>query len=463
MNKYFNKSMYLEAFRQLKAIGILSLLIYVIEAVFSAYNKHTYGYPSYYDNYKNLTKTYYLFEMHGILFATIYIVTPVLFLVLFGFLNKRNSSDFYHAIPVKRTALALSMIAAIMSWIVIIVVGSTLVSALGASMSPYFMLDTASAIISPLYIIIGCFAVCCGMLIAVSISGNYFSNIMISAIIFFFPRIIYLYYLSMAYELTNIVPSIDDTIWTNASYNIVFGSFISLINIYDFDFSKHLISIVYTLVLAIIYLLIGLIVFKKRNSETATKAASNVFLQAIIRIVPAFLITLFPIAIICDTIVNQNSLDIFSVLLCYSIAIFAYFLYELISTKHLSNVLKSIKGLWVLVIANIILIIAISCGATSIYSYIPQKENIEYVEFQSMYDKKNIIQCDNDAFIDTSIEHLKSTISNYRLRHVNQKFVYIQFHEKNKIINRKLYLSSAEYDYYISWLEQLTGKTYKKY
>ena len=119
MKNIFNKKLFSDGMRQLRTIGIMGLIIFCLETVFVVIGNnmsnaewiasYTAGQitisGSAAQTALNMPEVCTLLELHPILLAAIYILAPVMVLYLFGFMNRRNSSDFYHSIPVKRASL----------------------------------------------------------------------------------------------------------------------------------------------------------------------------------------------------------------------------------------------------------------------------------------------------------------------------------------------------------------------
>ena len=90
--KLFSKGLYLEGVKQLRLTGIIVFVIFALEAVLVPVGKVA--------SSQRLNITEMRMDpllTHPILIFTFVLVAPVLTLSLFGFLNKRNKSDFYHS------------------------------------------------------------------------------------------------------------------------------------------------------------------------------------------------------------------------------------------------------------------------------------------------------------------------------------------------------------------------------
>ena len=122
-NAWFSPKLFCEAFRQLRLIGIICLILLsvaealVLNGLYRAGNMNTYSVNA------------LLLDLPHL--AAMYLMVPVMMLVLFRFLNHRNGSDFYCSAPVNRECLFLSLVPAVAVWCAIVLAGGTAVSLLG--------------------------------------------------------------------------------------------------------------------------------------------------------------------------------------------------------------------------------------------------------------------------------------------------------------------------------------------
>lgn len=393
MKNKFNFKLFLDGMRQLRTIGIVSLVIFCLEAVFSvigvnisAQTSASFAYDmSNYDAVMTYAKTYNLYELHPILLASFLILIPIMVLYMFGFLNKRNASDFYHCAPVKREALALSLLAAIMAWVFISVFASTALVCILTVFTQFVSINMYSMFVSFLATIVACLCVLGAGFFAMSITGTYFSNIAVSVMLLTAPRLIITTFMALISSLNPLLPFSFNSGILDYRLNIVVGSILSAMFDSNIFYSfEHFVPILYTLVLSIFYFAAGFYAFMKRKSEIATMPAANGKLQLLFRLVPSCLICLIPLAMISYYALDSNSsgidsLFIFFIVLLYVIAIIVYFLYELISTKKFSNLLKSFKTIWMLAAFNIVFFVSLIIGYHVTLNDVPAKENVTSV------------------------------------------------------------------------------------
>jgi len=298
------------------------------------------------------------------LFIALIAFAPILTLYLFSFLNNRNSSDFYHSIPHKRETLFISFTASILTWVLGGIWLCTAVTmAIYSFSSAYVIIDMPTVLFTTIGLSIACILVIGATLIAMSVTSSAFSNIIATLLILFLPRIIITSFIAIVIDLTRVVSIENFGFIGNNSYNIVFG-FVTLI----FNPSIHLYQlftqgIFYTAILGLIYLGIGLILFKRRKSEASQTPALNNYIQATVRIALAFLVCIPAVWGITYLINREAGFrydDILSLITIYTIALIVYFAYELITTKKLKSIIKALPGLGILVLLNIIFITGIT-------------------------------------------------------------------------------------------------------
>ena len=76
---------------------------------------------------------------------------------------------------------------------------------------------------------------------------------------------------------------------------------------------------------------------------------------------------------------GTNAMNLFYIVLFYFIAVIAYFLYELISTRKIANVMKSFKSLWALAAFNVLFVIIIAAGYFYEIHNVPSADRVKYV------------------------------------------------------------------------------------
>ena len=140
-NSFFDFGLFSEGIRQLRVAGFVSFLLINIIAVIiplgqfvSVISTRKYAFD--YDYSEGLFRDdlfKYTVEFPGdfiYMYLIFIIVAPLLTLVLFSFLNKRKTCDYYHAFPQKRSCIFISYTTAVLAWIFMITFGTALISSL---------------------------------------------------------------------------------------------------------------------------------------------------------------------------------------------------------------------------------------------------------------------------------------------------------------------------------------------
>lgn len=420
---WFNYKLYLDGINQLKIIGIMGAIIMACASFLipMGYNIENTNYGESVNRVWTVIGrvcSYDILEMNPCIVFTFLAVVPLMTLYLFGYMNKRNACDFYHAIPDTRESLFTSYGAAVLSWNVVLVIESVLISIISAGIFEYVELRPEKVAITVINLIVGCMFMFGVFAIAMSVTGTIFSNLAVAVMILVAPRVIATSYIVFISESNPLITSygltggfFDDRL--NVVTNLVTG----LVIRGEYEGIYMWRSFVYTLVVGLIYCGFGMWLFKIRKSETATQSAVNNVLQSILRLIPAMLICLLPIVFIFESIIGQYSIDardIYILAVFYIIAIIAYVLYELITTKKFKNVIKSLPGLVWLLIYNVVMVVAMVIGYNVLLNDIPDVSDVKSVNIclGYYYDDEEIGEYNVDKFskVDYESEEIKELL-----------------------------------------------------
>ncbi|MCL2408091.1 MAG: hypothetical protein FWC96_00540 [Oscillospiraceae bacterium] len=322
------------------------------------------------------------FDANPVLIISMIAFAPILTLFLFSFLNKRNRSDFYHSIPHKRESLFASFTAAILTWVIGGIWLCTAVTLIIYAFVPYVIVNITSVLLVMLGLSVGCLLVVAATLIAMSITGGMFSNIITALLILFLPRTIMMTFTSAVIDSVRVIApeSLGILGFINIPFNFMFSAFDGG-NI-DQLFIR---GTLYTVVLAVIYLAIAVILFKRRKSETAGSPAPNKIVQTIIRVLIAFVVCIPATMMILLNARQTHRTDWTGILALYIIAVIAYFAYELITTRKLSNILKALPGLGILVLLNIVFAAGVMATSHVVLNRRIDTDNVAAVRVQTSF------------------------------------------------------------------------------
>lgn len=369
--KFFSFRLYKEAMRQSRAVGILTV---VIATLISAFLPVITLFQN--RNYDTAFVDFIDIERLVSGLGTVSVFLPIILAVkIFGFLFKRSSSDFYHALPYTRQCLYVTNLVAIMSWCAMALVLMVTIPCIAYGIDPHSSYEISFAFYNLLVGFVIMLMTSGAVMIAVSITGKPLLAMEIAAFIVFLPRVLILIALASVEEMTFMI-DINQVPILSMNYSLplmmMIGSTMSY-PLYVAAFS-YMPGIIYTLILAIIYLVLGGVLFCKRRSETAENAAPNRKVQVILRIV--YSIGFFFAATSIYMIYGFDE----SVVILIVIGILVYLGYELTTTKKVKKMLKSIPALAIVAILCFIYGGIIKVASDNILNDVPTAGEIESIQ-----------------------------------------------------------------------------------
>ena len=384
---WFSLRLYLEGIRQLRLIGIMGMVILSLEAILIPVGRLVNIREMRHFTSSSITKTLLNFpEMHPLLVLCFCVLAPLMVLYLFHFLNKRNASDFYHAIPETRLCLYISFFAAVVTWLLAIIVLTSFLSvAIFLCFPVYFSVNLMSVLVMCFNVFAGSLLVAASVAVAMCVTGTIFTNIIVSLMIIFIPRLlIYMLVTSVTSSLP-LVSSADFIPLLDIGYNVPVGTVVML---GSGGVLSNWQSGVYTLVLALVYTVCAALLFRVRRSEAAGQAAPNRILQAVYRLVLAMVVCSFACYSIFQGIINRSqyastSYGIYEYIVLYVIALVVFFLYELITTRKWRNLARAIPSLLVLILLNAALVGGMTGLYRSALSFAPAADDISSIRILS--------------------------------------------------------------------------------
>jgi len=360
----FNFGLYKEGLRKTRTLAVLFLAMMILGAVFQPIAEIS--------NHMRAVRYGWQWEIQrGIRIAginasfvmpfAVFLGAPLLTFSIFSFLNKRDSSDFFHAIPHKRETVFGSFIAAVVTW----VIGGMW---LGAAISVVIYALYPPSVIyfgSIVRVLIGLSAACLLMIsaivLAMSVTGKRLSNLIAALLILFFPRGIVSMFIMLITDTTRIVSFADFGIFGDVNQNIIIGMFSGM----GYDINQVIMrGTLYTFVLAVFYFIVAGVLFKKRHSEVASHPSSRLT-QQIIRIIFTFIITLPAIGILLSG-GGQAFEAVMGAITFYLIAAIGYFAYEFVTSKKIPALSNMLPGIIVVAVLNVAFIFGVNTTRNAI-------------------------------------------------------------------------------------------------
>ena len=454
-NKLFNLGVYKEAFSQLKIVGFISVALYlvagmltslgyIVELINDSYNQNT--------SVEHFSEAYFM-----ILFGLMYVLLPVMMIVVFFWLTRRHSCDFYHALPIKREAMYFSSIVAVLTWVGIIFVAATIIPLIVVGMIPKLEIDMVNFWRVMGYIFAGCIQMIGVFALGIMLTGHGLTNIVASIMILVVPRGLITGIAAMVDEFMPFAQINIENSFINPFYNIGFGSFFAVISWMDSEAFGIAIPMIYSIVLGIIYMAVAGFLFKIRKSEVASQASTYGFVQSIFRMVPSYVFALIGLFFILNSFYRYE-FEIeyyFFATVFFTMSLLAYFIYELITTRRWRNVGRSAKQLPILAGAVILtgIIIVASTNAATMRKV--DADKIKFIEVEFMENLSEFASADVVIIKD---EKLNEIIEDAYMEQVREYYNHEEYYEDRSItvgINqggktfyRRIHITNSEMNYF---------------
>lgn len=407
--RLFDYKLYLNGLSQLKIPGFIVLAITLVGDILFILNAQ-------YGQIHQITAL----DISPLLIPFMYLA-PVLFvLYLFSFLNKRNSADFYHSIPDKRAAVFLSFTAAVLTWVIAIIIIVVFISTwvfneTNNFINLSFIGDMLSTYIAGSILVIG------AALIAACLTGTVASNIILTYMILLLPRIISSMFMTVLISSVPTVPIDSYGFLFDPNYDIAFR-FLEYLTMNGNVKYNSLLSFtggaVFTAVIGIAFIALAGLLFVKRKSETAGKSAPSRGWQHVFRCALVLPISLM----IPKDLINLNyseklygliglpiSQRMINYLIILFFALIIYFLYELITTRKAINMLKAVPALLIVLALNGIFVLSFF----GVRGYLLNK-TIDPQDIASVSNSRRIFKENSPLYTDMKLSEAKYT--NYNIK-----------------------------------------------
>lgn len=446
----FSRGLFWEGLRRPRLPGILFLIIALLctclPAVFYAAN-HTAA--------DVISAPLLASWLLPVLFAAPFALTHT----LFSFLNSRSGSDFYHALPQTRVSLFLSFSAAASLWLAAIAVlpilaASLIYSLAGGSFVPSTVPWSVFTMLIGILLVEAC------ALLAMSVTGTAFSNLVLYGLLLFLPRFVCTVYNLCLYSNSQIVSIRHTPGLLNPNWNIPVKLFLGLAgNTFGVDTGNRLYmslpAVLYTLALALIYGALACLCFHLRRSEAAGSSAPSRLLQHIYRCAIALPAAIAVPAVLvnaqADSSLSWNVVGPWLTTLIV-VTLLIYYLFELITTKKVKNLLTATPWLLVLVVLDLAFGISLGHARGGLLRFQPAAEEVAGVTLSpfSSTGYNTLLTGRVDIRSETvradTVELLKENIAGIKSGVMVNPYRYdVVFHMKNGgDVYRTLYLPKDE-------------------
>lgn len=375
-NKFFSPALMLEGIKQTKVIGICFAIISILVSCAFPFVKIM----EYSANHWNSEVIMDLGSFSMPIFAVQYLMPIVMIFVLFNFMNSRKASDFYHSIPLSKTCIYITYTVVSLLWSLAVILISTFLSYTFYAFAPEVIVNSEfiwTTIISSFILAMLITAI---TLVAKGLSGTLFTNIIITLIIMFLPRIIILLYTTAVNDSVRIT-DVSFMSLTDIYNNIIFAPFSVMSSTLEQKTLpiSNASTLWYSAILAIIYFVIGFFINKFRKSESAGKSAAYKGVQPVVRI----LLGSIPLLLISFNLACGLNVSVEFWLIGIVVSLLAYFLYELITTKNAKKLLTAIPFYLIAIFVNAIFVVICVGERNFILNDIPEPSEISSVSISN--------------------------------------------------------------------------------
>lgn len=393
-NKFFSPALMLEGIKQTKVIGICFAIISILLSCSFPFLKII-------ESSANNWNSDVIMDLGSFvlpIFLVQYLMPIIMIFVLFNFMNSRKASDFYHSIPLSKTCIYITYTVVSLLWSLAVILVSTFLSYTFYAFAPEVIVNSEFIWTTIISSFILAMLITSITLVAKGLSGTLFTNIIITLIIMFLPRIIILLYTTAVNTAVKIT-DVSFMSFADIYNNIIFAPFTTNQFMYEYIEQETLpilnaSTLWYSAILAIIYFVIGFVINKFRKSESAGKSAAYKGVQPVVRIllgsIPLLLIS-FNLA--CGFNVRTEFWFIGIV-----ISLLAYFLYELITTKSTKKLITAIPFYLIAIFVNAIFVVTCVGERNFILNDIPESSEISSVGISNYSDYSNAINIDDNYY-----------------------------------------------------------------
>jgi len=409
--RYFSLSLYREALAQLALPGFLLLGMLLAGTVLVSGNALAWhhlmraGTPDpYWYSFPDISEAWALIPLF------IWVAPFLLSILSFNFLTSRKKSDYYHALPLRREALFLSYLAAIVTWLFSAVLFAMLLGG-GIFVAGGIGVDWASiGIIGLEFMTAMLFAVSLALL-AVSLSGTLFSNIVLINIFLWLPLLA-----STLFRrgVISMVPTLPQSAVSFFGLDASITLF-TVVRLLDFpEATTSPVNALWTLLIAFMILAAAALFFVRRKSEMAGNSAASNRMQALYRIAVSLPPLLFSFSTVgLSSVFLMSSVGFAAPLFLFEGAILTLPIalvsalilmcaFELISTKRWRNLLKAPLSFAIALALSMLFAFSIWAVATFEANFSPGSDEIEKVRIVSPHDRYGFLHSLYDDWVDPS-------------------------------------------------------------
>lgn len=377
MKNIFSPKLYVQGLRKVRNVGIaMAVIIVVLNAMIpmTCIIEDMMSFPTS-GGYDVPTISDVGIALFAPVSLCVLLFAPLLVWSMFSYLNERKASDFYHAIPQKRVCVYFSFIAAVLTWLISVLLTSALVNAVLWGIAEEYTVTVEAVCLSTIAYIILAIVMVGFMALAMTLTGTTISNCLVFALVFLFVRAMGAFFLYMLEEVAPLFNLTNSWLQIfNLDFFLPWRLFYEVVGSFNDEVFYEAGMYIYWFIVGLLLIGVSAATYHFRKSESATKSAPSRLMQHIYRIAVTFpFVLLIPVFIIID-----NSIESYNLILVV-IALLVWILYELLTTKKIKNIVRSLPFLLVPVAMSAIFVGGVYTTKAIIYSTTPDREDMESV------------------------------------------------------------------------------------
>ena len=399
MKNWFSLKLYVEGLRKIKVAGFAAAITVIalnaLLPITGIIESSTVGENVVRNTSVVPTILFAPFGLAMMVFSAIFVYS------MFSYLNERNKSDFWHAIPHKRTCVYFSFIAAIYTWIAAILLVSGLVNLLLWNFAKYYVASFSSFAVTLGVYFLAAIMLVGFMSVAMTLTGTVVSNLLILTLLILFVRTVGGLF---TVSLSEVVPmfDIDYSVMRFLEFEF-FLPFSLLIDLFDGDAATfgNAALLIYSVIASLVLTGIGAFIYHIRKSEMATHSAPSKVMQHVYRcaiVLPLCFLLVYLMMMYTD----ETLLAIMLIVI-----LLVWVIFELMTTKKIKNVVKSLPVLVVPLVLSLVFLGSVYLGREIIWADVPDADEIQGVSLSgSSSSTFEQIQTKNIMVEDKALNHL---------------------------------------------------------
>ena len=385
MKNIFSRQLYLQGLRKIRTAGVAMSVVILVLNAWVPIQCIT----------RNIGSVEHTTSVEAGIFAPfgflLMFFAPLLVYSMFSFLNDRRGSDFFHSLPQKRICVYLSFMSAILTWIVSVLCATSIVNTLLWAMADGYILSLKAVLLTLLGFLILALVMAGFMALAMTLTGTSVANCLVFLLFFLFIRACGMFFLfgfsgiTEMFDITHSPLRIFD--W---DFFLPLGLLAQVFN-GNAEVFQSVCFFLYWIAVAVVLLVASAVAYCRRRSESATKSAPNRFMQNLYRIGVTF-----PFLMMGVYLVIVES-DLYLFLLCAFVAFLVWVIFELMTTKKIKNVIRSIPLLLIPAL------MAVGYGASLVmakniyYATVPERDDIVSAKYQ--FSRDGVVAGLDDAIL----------------------------------------------------------------